>query len=151
MVSYTASEKISLGVSVVLIAIGIIGSVYASYILDNAIMLSAFAELMLVAVFTLLFLSFIVGVFPAKVKAESIFYSGLGKEPYINDSDVYLPGISTSHVALLTGTVIVFLALQFTPVLLGVPIYINIAAIGALIVALAYFATDRRRQNRRKK
>jgi hypothetical protein len=151
VVSYTASEKISLGVSVVLIAIGMVGSVYSSYILNNEIMLSAFAEIMLVAVFTLLFLSFVVGVFPANVKADSIFYSGLGKEPYISDNEVYQPRMPLAHVALLTGTVVVFLALQITPILTNVPIYIDIAVAAALIVALAYFASERRRQKPVKK
>lgn len=150
MVSYTDSEKISLGVSVVLIAIGLGGSIYASSIASD-ILVSAFAEIMLVAVFTLLFLSFIFGVFPAKVNAESIFYSGLGKEPYISNEQIYLPVTSISHVALLTGTVIVFLVLQFVRIILTVPIYINIAVIGALIVGLAYFGTDRSRQKRRQK
>ena len=79
MVSYTSSERISLLISSALIVIGLVGSVYAS-LYAHPVMNLAFVELTLVAVITLLFLSFIPGVFPRNIKAESIYYSGLAKE-----------------------------------------------------------------------
>ncbi len=86
------SEKVSLIIASALMVVGMGGVVIAS-IYGNFILLLAFVELATVAMFFILFLSLIPFFFPEKVKASSIFYCGLGKEPYISDEDVYQPRV----------------------------------------------------------
>ena len=103
----------------------------------------AFVELTLVAIITLLFLSFIPGVFPRNIKAESIYYSGLAKEPYISDEQIYRPKMPTTQVTLLAVSVLVFWALQLIPVIKDVPLYVNLIALGAFVLGVGYFLVDR--------
>lgn len=62
-------------------------------ILQNFILLLTFVEITSVPMFFVLLLSFIPAYFPDRVKAGSIFYCGLAKEPYMNDESVYIPNI----------------------------------------------------------
>jgi hypothetical protein len=148
VVSYRASEKLSLYISLALIIIGLVGSVVTSGKLTatTTVLFYGFLELTLVGIFTLLFLSFIPGLFPSKVSADSIFYSGLGKEPYISNDQVYRPGIPASQAILLTLSILVFWVLQVPFVNLisygEVPIYINVAYVLAFVLILFYWATE---------
>jgi len=141
MVSYTSSERISLLISSAMIVIGLLGSIYAS-MYAHPVMNLAFVELTLVAVITMLFLSFIPGVFPRNIKAESIYYSGLAKEPYISNEQVYRPKMPTMHVTLLAVSVLVFWALQFISLIKAVPLYVNLIALGAFVLGVGYYLVD---------
>lgn len=149
MVSYRASEKFSLYISLALVIIGLVGCVATSgrlAIYNQPVLFYGFIELTLVAIFTLLFLSFISDFFPSKVSADSIFYSGLGKEPYMSNDAVYRPGIPVSQAVLLTVSILAFWVLQLPFLNLisysEVPIYINIAYLLAFILILYYWATE---------
>jgi len=155
VVSYRASEKLSLYISLALIVIGLAGSVATSDALalyNQPVLFYGFLELTLVAVFTLLFLSFIPGFFPSKVSADSIFYSGLGKEPYISNDQVYRPAIPVSQAILLTLSILVFWALQLPFLNLisfdEVPIYINVAYVLAFVLILYYWLTESGRRQK---
>jgi len=142
MASYTSSERISLLITSALIIIGLLGSIYAS-MYSHPLMNLAFVELTLVAIITMLFLTFIPGVFPRNIKAESIYYSGLAKEPYISDEQIYHPKMPTTQVTLLAVSVLVFWALQLIPVIKDVPLYVNLIALGAFVLGAGYFLVDR--------
>ena len=141
MVSYTSSERISLLITLALIVIGLLGSMYAS-MYAHPVMNLAFIELTLVAIIVMLFLSFIPGVFPRNIKAESIYYSGLAKEPYISNEQIYRPKMPTMHVALLAVSVLLFWALQFILLIKDVPLYVNLIALGALVLGVGYYLVD---------
>jgi len=141
MGSYTSSERISLFISLALVIIGLAGSVYAS-LNSRPILNLAFVELTLVAIITLLFLSFIPGVFPRNIKAGSIYYSGLAKEPYISDEQVYRPKMPTTHVLLLALSTLVFWALQLISLIRAVPLYVNLIALGAFVLGVGYYLMD---------
>ncbi|MDI9643728.1 MAG: hypothetical protein QFX35_00730 [Candidatus Verstraetearchaeota archaeon] len=83
-----SSERISLLVSLSFIVIGISGCLIAS-LMSNFILLLTFVEITSVSMFFILLLSFIPAYFPDRIKAGSIFYCGLAKEPYISDESVY--------------------------------------------------------------
>jgi len=145
LVSYTSSEKITLYVSSALIIIGLVGSVATSGSLamfKSTILFFGFAELTLVAIFTLLFLSFVPGLYPRKVRADSIFYSGLGKEPYISDNEVYRPGLPLTHVVVLFAAIIAFFLLQLSNLIVAVPLYINAVNVIAFVLILYYAVSD---------
>ncbi|MGA2573000.1 MAG: hypothetical protein ABSF36_02180 [Candidatus Methanomethylicaceae archaeon] len=97
MGSYTSNERISLLISSAAIIIGLAGSVYATNI-EYLVLDLGFIELAMVGFIAILFLSFVTGAFPSKADVESIFYSGLGKEPYISNDEVYRPGCSKLSV-----------------------------------------------------
>jgi hypothetical protein len=141
MGSYISSERISLFVSFALIVIGLAGSVYAS-LFSRPILNLAFIELTLVAMITLMFLSFIPGVFPRNLKAGSIYYSGLAKEPYISDEYVYRPKMPTMHITLLVVSVLAFWALQFISLINAVPLYVNLIALGTFALGVGYYLVD---------
>jgi hypothetical protein len=141
MVPYTSSERISLLITLALIIIGLGGSIYAS-MFAHPVMNLAFVELTLVAFIALLFFCFIPGVFPRNIKAESIYYSGLAKEPYIGNEDVYRPKMPTMHVTLLAVSVFLFWVLQFLLLIKGVPLYVNLIALGALVLGVGYYLVD---------
>jgi hypothetical protein len=88
------SEKIALLVAFALMLVGFGGIIIASAnFYYNFILLFAFVEITSVAMFFILILSFIPAYFPDKVKAESVFYCGLAKEPYMSDDQVYSPNV----------------------------------------------------------
>jgi hypothetical protein len=86
------SERASLSIALALIVVGIAGCLGAS-IIQDFILLLAFVEITSVSMFFVLLLSFIPAYFPQKIKAESIFYCGLAKEPYMDDEVVYRPNV----------------------------------------------------------
>ncbi|MDH5806805.1 MAG: hypothetical protein QXW62_05430 [Candidatus Methanomethylicaceae archaeon] len=75
-----------------LIIIGISGCIFASIFLEFIILL-AFVEITSVAMFYAVLTNLISSHFPDKLKAESIFYCGLAKEPYMKDECVYIPNV----------------------------------------------------------
>lgn len=88
------SENIALLVAFALMLVGFGGVIIASAsFYYNFILLFAFVEIISVAMFFILILSFIPAYFPDKVKAESVFYCGLAKEPYMSDDQVYSPNV----------------------------------------------------------
>lgn len=142
MGSYTSNERISLLISSAAIIIGLAGSVYATNI-SYLVLDLGFVELALVGFITILFLSFVTGAFPSKVDVESIFYSGLGKEPYISNEAVYRPKIPVIHIAVLTVGIVVFWLLQAVSLIQDVPIYVTIATVLILLIADVYYLIDR--------
>jgi len=86
------SQRLSLYIAFSLMAVGFVG-VMAASIYSDFILLLAFVEITSVAMFFVLILSLIPAYFPDKVNAESIFYSGLAKEPYMSDDQVYRPNV----------------------------------------------------------
>jgi len=86
------SQRLSLYIAFSLMAVGFVG-VMAASIYSDFILLLAFVEITSVAMFFILILSLIPAYFPDKVNAESIFYSGLAKEPYMSDDQVYRPNV----------------------------------------------------------
>ncbi|MEM3489735.1 MAG: hypothetical protein QXO75_08820 [Nitrososphaerota archaeon] len=86
------SERISLIIALALIVVGITGCVIAS-MLQNFILLLTFVEITSVPMFFVLLLCLIPAYFPDIVKAGSIFYCGLAKEPYMNDESIYRPNV----------------------------------------------------------
>lgn len=149
MGSYTSNERISLLISSATIIIGLAGSIYAtnrsSLVLDLG-----FIELALVGFITILFLSFVTGAFPSRADVESIFYSGLGKEPYISNDQVYRPKIPVMHIAVLTVGIVVFWSLQAVNLIQEVPMYIDIATIFILLIAGVYYLIDRPKKGAKK-
>lgn len=142
MGSYKSNEMLSLLISSAAIIIGLAGSVYATNI--NYLVLDlGFIELALVGFITILFLSLVTGAFPSKADVESIFYSGLGKEPYISNDEVYRPKIPVMHIAVLTVGIVVFWLLQAISLIQEVPLYIDIATIFILLIAGIYYLIDR--------
>jgi len=85
---FVTSESLSLIIASSLIIVGMGGCIVSS-IMGDFILLFAFVEVASVAMFFILTLSMIPAYFPDKVKADSIFYCGLGKEPYVSDEEVY--------------------------------------------------------------
>lgn len=77
---------------ILLIVIGISGCLFASIFLEFIILL-AFIEITSVAMFFAVLINLIPSYFPDKLKAESIFYCGLAKEPYMKDDCVYRPNV----------------------------------------------------------
>jgi hypothetical protein len=132
----------SLLITLLLIAIGLAGSVYSTFI-ENELFLAAFTELMVVGFFALLFLGLIPGSFPRNVDPEGIFYSGLAKEPYISKDEVYRPQIPSSHFALLTGGIIVFWLFSAVGFIAMLPWYVYAITIGAFILGVAAFLSER--------
>jgi hypothetical protein len=94
---FITSEKLSLIIASALMVVGMGGVVVAS-VIGDFILLFAFVEITSVAMFFILTLSLIPAFFPDKVKAEAIFYCGLGKEPYISDEEVYRPNVPLLNV-----------------------------------------------------
>lgn len=86
------SQRVSLYIAFSLTVVGLVG-VMAASIYSDFILLMAFVEMTSVAMFFILILSLIPAYFPDKVHAESIFYSGLAKEPYMSDDQVYRPNV----------------------------------------------------------
>jgi hypothetical protein len=86
------SQRMSLHIAFSLMAVGFVG-VMAASIYSDFILLLAFVEITSVAMFFILILSLIPAYFPDKINAESIFYSGLAKEPYMSDDQVYRPNV----------------------------------------------------------
>ncbi|MEN3025169.1 MAG: hypothetical protein ABC585_00965 [Candidatus Methanosuratincola petrocarbonis] len=91
------SEKVSLLIALTFMIIGIAGCIAAS-IAFNFILLLAFVEITSVSMFFILLLSFIPAYFPDRIKAGSLFYCGLAKEPYVSDSSVYRPNVPLLNV-----------------------------------------------------
>lgn len=149
MGSYISNEKLSLLISSAAIIIGLAGSVYATYIKYQVLALG-FTELALVGFITILFLSFVTGAFPNKADVESIFYSGLGKEPYISNDEVYRPKIPVMHIAVLTVGIVVFCLLQAVSLIQYVPLYITIATILILLIAGVYYLIDNPKKGSKK-
>ena len=90
------SENIALLIAFAMMLVGFSGVIIASayfYYTFSFILLFTFVEIISVAMFFILILSFIPAYFPDKVKAESIFYCGLAKEPYMSDDQVYSPNV----------------------------------------------------------
>ncbi|MGQ9760032.1 MAG: hypothetical protein ACUVQ5_05650 [Candidatus Methanomethylicaceae archaeon] len=87
-----SSEIFSLILAASLMIVGMGGCIWAS-ILQDFILLLTFAELTSVSMFFVLIIGLIPSYFPEKTKAGSIFYSGLAKEPYMNDESVYRPSV----------------------------------------------------------
>lgn len=71
---------------------GMFGCFIASAML-NFILLLTFVEIASVAMFFVLILSLVPAYFPERIKVDSVFYCGLGKEPYINDASIYRPNV----------------------------------------------------------
>ncbi len=92
------SERFALIIAFASMIVGLVG-VMAASIYFNFILLFAFVEVTSVSMFFILLLSFIPAFFPDKVKAESVFYSGLAKEPYMSDDQVYRPNVPLLDVA----------------------------------------------------
>jgi hypothetical protein len=86
------SERVSLLIAFALMLVGL-GGVMAASIYSDFILLFTFVEITSVSMFFILILSFIPAFFPDKVKAESVFYCGLAKEPYMSDAQVYRPNV----------------------------------------------------------
>jgi hypothetical protein len=149
MGSYTSNERLSLLISSAAIIIGLAGSVYATNI-SYLVLDLGFIELAMVGFITILFLSFVTGAFPSKADVESIFYSGLGKEPYISNDEVYRPKIPVMHIAVLTVGIVVFWLLQIVSLTLEVPLYINVATILILLIAGVYYLIDRPKKGSKK-
>jgi hypothetical protein len=147
--SYTSNERLSLLISSAAIIIGLAGSVYATNI-GYIVLDLGFIELALVGFITILFLSFVTGAFPSKADVESIFYSGLGKEPYISNDEVYRPKIPVMHIAVLTVGIVVFWLLQAINLIQEVPMYIDIATIFILLIAGVYYLIDRPKKGSKK-
>ncbi|MDI9608747.1 MAG: hypothetical protein QFX34_00525 [Candidatus Verstraetearchaeota archaeon] len=91
------SERASLLVSLTFMIIGIAGCIAAS-IASNFILLLAFVEITSVSMFFILLYDFIPAYFPDRIKAVSLFYCGLAKEPYISDASVYRPNVPLLNV-----------------------------------------------------
>jgi len=91
------SQRLSLVIAFSLMAVGLIG-VMAASIYSDFILLMAFVEITSVAMFFILILSLIPAYFPDDVNAESIFYSGLAKEPYMSNDRVYRPNVPLLNV-----------------------------------------------------
>ncbi|MBC7120653.1 MAG: hypothetical protein H5T33_03620 [Candidatus Methanosuratus sp.] len=92
-----SSERVSMLVALSLMIIGIAGCIAAS-IFFNFILLLAFIEITSVSMFFILLLSLIPAYFPDHIKAGSLFYCGLAKEPYISDASVYRPNVPLLNV-----------------------------------------------------
>jgi hypothetical protein len=92
------SERLALLIAFALMIVGLGGVMVASIYFDF-ILLFTFVELTSVSMFFILLLSFIPAFFPDKVKAESVFYCGLAKEPYMSDDQVYRPNVPLLDVA----------------------------------------------------
>ncbi len=91
------SQRLSLHIAFSLMAVGLVG-VMAASIYSDFILLLAFVEITTVAMFFILILSLIPAYFPDKINAESIFYSGLAKEPYMSNDQVYRPNVPLLNV-----------------------------------------------------
>lgn len=87
-----SSQRASLFIAFSLMVVGLLG-VMAASIYSDFILLMAFVEVTSIAMFFILILSLIPAYFPDRVHAESIFYSGLAKEPYMSDEQVYRPNV----------------------------------------------------------
>lgn len=87
-----SSQRASLFIAFSLMVVGLLG-VMAASIYSDFILLMAFVEVTSIAMFFILILSLIPAYFPDRVHAESIFYSGLAKEPYMSDDQVYRPNV----------------------------------------------------------
>jgi len=140
--SYSSNEKLSLLISSVAIVLGLAGSIYATSI-QYLVLNLGFIELALVGFIAILFFSFISGAFPSKLDADAVFYSGLGKEPYISNDEVYRPRTPVRHILALTVGIVAFWLLQLVSLIQAVPAYINIAVIFILLIAGVYFLLDR--------
>jgi len=140
--SIRSTVRMSLLITLLLIVIGLAGSVYSTF-LENELFLAAFTELTIVGFFALLFLGLIPGSFPRNVDPEGIFYSGLAKEPYISKGGVYRPQMPSSHFALLLGGIIIFWLLSAVGFIASLPWYIYAITIGAFILGVAAFLSDR--------
>ncbi len=92
------SERLALLIAFTSMIVGLVGVMVAS-IYFNFILIFAFVEVTSVSMFFILILSLIPAFFPDKVKAESVFYSGLAKEPYMSDDQVYRPNVPLLDVA----------------------------------------------------
>lgn len=90
--SSMSSEKGFFVVALALMVIGITGCLVASAMFDFLLLL-AFAEMTSVSMFSILILCLIPSYFPRKINAESIFYCGLAKEPYMDDEVIYRPNV----------------------------------------------------------
>lgn len=142
MGSTRSTIRISLLITLLLIAIGLSGSVYSTHI-ENELFLASFTELMIVGFFALLFLGLIPGSFPRNVDPEKIFFSGLAKEPYVTKDVVYRPRMPSSHFALLLGGIIVFWLFTAVGFIAMLPWYIYAITAGAFILGAAAFLSDR--------
>ncbi len=140
--SIRSTVRMSLLITLLLIAIGLAGSVYSTF-LENELYLAAFTELEVVGFFALLFLGLIPGSFPKNVDPEGIFYSGLGKEPYINKDAVYRPKMPSTHFALLIGGIIVFWLFSVVGFIALLPWYIYAITAGAFILGIVAFFSER--------
>lgn len=92
------SERLALMIAFVSMIVGLVGVMAASVYFDF-ILLFAFVEVTSVSMFFILLLSFIPAFFPDRVSAESVFYSGLGKAPYMSDDQVYRPNVPLLDVS----------------------------------------------------
>ncbi|MGC8935800.1 MAG: hypothetical protein ACP5KV_00305 [Candidatus Methanomethylicaceae archaeon] len=90
--SPTSSERLSFMIALALIIVGIAGCLVAAAMLDFLLLLM-FAEITSISIFFTLTISFIPSCFPKKINAESIFYCGLAKEPYMKDDSIYRPNV----------------------------------------------------------
>jgi len=94
----STSARSSLMIAFSLMVVGLIGVVAAS-IYSDFILLFAFVEVTSVSMFFILILSLIPAYFPDKMNVESIFYCGLGKEPYMSSDRVYRPNVPLLNTA----------------------------------------------------
>lgn len=92
------SERVSLFIALAFMIIGIAGCIAAS-VVSSFILLLAFVEIASVSMFFILLYDFIPAYFPDRIKAISLFYCGLAKEPYISDTSIYRPNVPLLNVS----------------------------------------------------